>query len=150
MKKRIDSKHMLLSYSSSVCSLLLAWNADVTAGAPATLLAHEATETGSHILSMTEEKGWRSSRPWWYILWSHHGIPGPSTSGIFFFFMWKRNKLLFCLHLFYVQPMSFTQFLPVTSVIEDHLSTNLFILPILERNLSGINCILSCLFEPSM
>lgn len=43
MKRGIDSWHVLFSYASSTCSLLLAWNADVIAGAPAALLAHEVT-----------------------------------------------------------------------------------------------------------
>lgn len=43
MKRGIDSWHTLFSYSSSACSLLLAWNADVMARAPATPLAHEVT-----------------------------------------------------------------------------------------------------------
>ena len=43
MKRGIDSWHTLFSYSSSACSLLLSWNADVMARAPATLLAHEVT-----------------------------------------------------------------------------------------------------------
>lgn len=43
MKRGTDCWHVLFSYSSSTRSLLLAWNADVTTGASATLLAHEAT-----------------------------------------------------------------------------------------------------------
>lgn len=82
-KGEIERGHVLLSEPFPVCSWVPAWNADVTAGAPATLLAPEATVRPEVRGQGRQKRKVEGARvPGGAV--APRDTPGPPTSGVFF------------------------------------------------------------------